>query len=88
MKAPRVHLVDTWHPDANVSHPTDRRYWLVVVRNPLIQGINYFVSNELSHTDIKKLMAIGFAQWPVQKWFQRAKPETGFGVFEVRMCKS
>ena len=87
VKAPRVHLVDAWRPDTNVSHPSDRRYWLVVARNLLTQGINYFVSNALSHTDIKKRMAVGFAWWPVQKWFQRAKPATGFGAFEVRTYK-
>ena len=88
MKAARVHLVDAWHPDTNVSLPADRRFGFVVARNLLTQGINYFVSNALFQTDFKKRMEVGLARWPFQKWFQRAKQETGFGAFKVRTYKS
>ena len=59
-----------------------------MARNPLTQEIKYFVSNAPAHTDIKKLMEVGFARWHVEKWFQRAKQETGLGAFEVRTYKS
>ena len=29
-----------------------------------------------------------FARWHVEKWFERAKQEAGFGAFEVRTYKS
>jgi len=88
VKAARVHLVDALHPDNNVSHPTDRKYWLIVARNPLTREIKYFVSNAPGNTDIKNLMEVGFARWHIEKWFQRAKQETGFGAFEVRTYTS
>ena len=83
-----MHLVDASNPDNNVSHPTDRQYWLIVARNPLTHEIKYFVSNAPANTDLKKLMEVGFARWHVEKWFQRAKQETGFGAFEIRTYTS
>ncbi len=88
VKAARVHLVDASNPDNNVSHPTDREYWLIVARNPLTREIKYFVSNAPANTELKKLMEIGFARWHVEKWFQRTKQETGFGAFEIRTYTS
>ena len=34
------------------------------------------------------MMTIGFARWHVEKWFERAKQEAGFGAFEVRTYTS
>jgi hypothetical protein len=31
---------------------------------------------------------VAFARWHVEKWFERAKQEAGFGAFEVRTYKS
>jgi len=42
LKAGRVHLVDT---SGEVSRPTDREYWLLVLRNPQSGEYKYFVTN-------------------------------------------
>ena len=33
-------------------------------------------------------MLVAFARWHVEKWFERAKQEAGFGAFEVRTYTS
>jgi len=33
-------------------------------------------------------MTVAFARWHVEKWFERAKQEAGFGAFEVRTYRS
>ena len=33
-------------------------------------------------------MEIAFSRWHVEKWFERAKQECGFGAFEVRTYTS
>jgi len=33
---------------------------------------------------LQELFSAAFARWQVEKWFERAKQETGFGDFEVR----
>jgi SRSO17 transposase len=85
VKAARVHLVDASGP---VSEPTDRRYWLIVSRNPHTGEIKYFVSNASAKTTLPEMLQAAFARWHVEKWFQRAKQETGFGAFEVRTYTS
>ena len=30
------------------------------------------------------MLQVAFARWHVEKWFERAKQEAGFGAFEVR----
>jgi SRSO17 transposase len=87
VKAARVHLVnalDVGRP----SIPTDRLYWLIVARNPRTNEIKYFVSNAPANMPLKKMMTVGFARWHVEKWFERAKQEAGFGAFEVRTYTS
>jgi len=37
---------------------------------------------------LAEMMEVAFARWHVEKWFQRAKQETGFGAFEVRTYTS
>jgi hypothetical protein len=34
------------------------------------------------------MMTVAFARWHVEKWFERAKQEAGFGAFEVRTYRS
>ena len=87
VKAARVHLVDTSGP-GRVSIPTDRLYWLIVARNTRTGEIKYFVSNAPGNASLKEMMRAGFARWHVEKWFERAKQEAGFGAFEVRTYTS
>lgn len=84
-KAARVYLVDT---SRSTSRPTDRRYWLIVSRNVKTGEMKYFVSNALASVTLKTLMTVAFARWHVEKWFERAKQEAGFGAFEVRTYTS
>lgn len=81
LKAGRVHLVDA---SGAVSQPTQRQYWLLVLRNPLTGEYKYFLSNAAGGANWKQMMTPAFARWHVEKWFERAKQETGFGAFEVR----
>ena len=85
IKAARVHLVDT---TGSVSVPTDRRYWLIVAENSKTDEVKYFVSNAPASATIQEMMAAAFARWHIEKWFERAKQEAGFGAFEVRTYKS
>jgi len=88
VKTARVHLVDASNPDNNISHPTDRRYTLVVARNPRTGEYKYFISNAPERTPLHKLLSVAFSRWHVEKWFERAKQEAGFGAFEVRTYTS
>jgi SRSO17 transposase len=81
LKAGRVHLVDT---SSGASRPTDREYWLLVLRNPRTKELKYFISNAEGGANWKHMMTPAFARWHVEKWFERAKQETGLGAFEVR----
>ena len=80
-KAARVQLVDG---DGRRSYPTDRRYWLIVVKNAKTDEVKYFVSNASANTPIEDILRAAFARWHVEKWFERAKQLAGFGDFEVR----
>ena len=88
VKAARVHLVDTSRRTDGVSAPTDRLYWLMVARNPASGEVKYFVSNASAGVGVREMMVAAFARWHVEKWFERAKQEAGFGAFEVRTYKS
>jgi SRSO17 transposase len=88
IKARRVYLVDASNPDNNISRPTDRRYWLIVARNPNTGEVKYIVSNAPAKAGLKTMMTVAFARWHVEKWFERAKQEAGFGAFEVRTYTS
>lgn len=85
VKAARVHLVDS---STVPSRPTDRQYWLMVARNPRTREYKYFVSNAAKKTRLEEMLTVAFARWHVEKWFERAKQETGFGAFEVRTYQS
>lgn len=90
-KATPVHLRDASHAEAGVSVPTDRRYWLVVMRQPRSGEIKYVLSN--APTDqaadrqapiVEELIRVLLSRWHVEQWFERAKQEAGLGAFEVR----
>jgi len=72
----------------HASRPTDRRYWLIVTRNASTGETRYIVSNAPSSTDLEKLLQVAFARWHIEKWFERAKQESGLGAFEVRTYTS
>lgn len=80
-KAARVQITDT-SQDHNV--PSDRRYWLIVAESPETGEIKYFLSNAPASAAVPELLRVAFARWHIEKWFERAKQETGFGAFEVR----
>ena len=85
VKAARVHLMDTL---CGVAEPTDRQYWFIVARNPATAEYKYFVSNAAAGVSVIAMLRVAFARWQVEKWFERAKQEAGFGAFEVRTYKS
>ena len=85
IKAARVHLLDT---SCGASEPSDRQYWLIVARNPSTDEYKYFASNAAASIPIIAMLRAAFARWHVEKWFERAKQEAGFGAFEVRTYKS
>jgi len=83
-KAARVHLSDSSHADHNASTPTDRMYWLIVMRSPATGEIKYVISNAGEGSDAQELIRVLLSRWHVEKWFERAKQEAGLGAFEVR----
>jgi SRSO17 transposase len=90
-KAHRVHLSDSSHPNHNVSVPTDRMYWLIVMRQPRTGEIKYVISNapagEASAGEgvsVEELIRVLLSRWHVERWFERAKQDAGLGAFEVR----
>ena len=88
VKSARVHLVETSPKSHEPSTPTDRLYWLIMARQPASGEIKYFISNASAAVDVKELLTAAFARWHVEKWFERAKQEAGFGAFEVRTYTS
>ena len=87
-KATRVHLNDGSHPNHNVHTPTDRRYWLIVMRQPKTGEIKYVISNAGEGASVQSLIRVLLSRWHVEKWFERAKQEAGLGAFEVRTYTS
>jgi SRSO17 transposase len=83
-KAARVHLSDSSHANHNVSTPTDRMYWLIVMRRPATGETKYVISNAGEGARVEELIRILLSRWHVEKWFERAKQEAGLGAFEVR----
>ena len=86
VKTARVHLVAK---DAKGrACPTDRKYWLIVAKNPATSEIKYFTSNAAANTPIEEMLRVAFGRWHVEIWFERAKQKCGFGSFEVRTYQS
>lgn len=87
-KAARVHLQDIQENADGPTQPTDRQYWLIVARHPSTGEVKYFVCNGDASLTILEMLRAAFARWHVEKWFERAKQEAGFGAFEVRTYRS
>ena len=47
-----------------------------------------YTDNDPANASLKELLEVAFARWHVEKWFERAKQEAGFGAFEVRTYTS
>jgi len=88
VKSAQVYLVKHKDGKAYCPVPTDRTYWLIVAHNKRTGEIKYFISNAPAKEKLKTLMEIAFCRWQVEKWFERAKQECGFGAFEVRTYTS
>jgi len=92
VKSAPVHLVerddDGDRGDRGVSVPTDRVYWLIVARQPRSGEIKYFIANAAAGASLLEMLQAAFARWHIEKWFERAKQQTGFGAFEVRSYQS
>lgn len=86
VKASRVHLVE--HDDHRAPAPTDRPYWLIAAWQPDTDEMKYFISNAPASASLKTMLRAAFARWHIEKWFERAKQEAGFGAFEVRTYQS
>ena len=71
-----------------MSVPTDRAYWLIVARQPRSGEIKYFIANAAAGVSLLEMLQAAFARWHIEKWFERAKQQTGFGAFEVRTYQS
>lgn len=88
VKSAQVYLVKHKEGKAYCPVPTDRTYWLIVAHNKQTGEQKYFISNAPAKEKLKTLMEIAFSRWHVEKWFERAKQECGFGAFEVRTYTS
>ena len=88
IKSAQVYLVEHKDGKAYCPVPTDRTYWLIVANNRQTGEIKYFVSNAPAKENLETLLEIAFSRWHVEKWFEHAKQECGFGAFEVRTYTS
>ena len=88
IKSAQVYLVKHIAGKAYYPVPTHRTYWQIVANNPETGEIKYFISNAPVKESLKTLLEIAFSRWHVEKWFERAKQECGFGAFEVRTYRS
>jgi len=88
VKAAQVYLVKHQDGKAYCPVPTDRTYWLIVAHNKRTGEMKYFISNAPAKEKLETLMEIAFSRWQVEKWFERAKQECGFGAFEIRTYTS
>jgi len=88
VKSAQVYLVKHKDGKAYCPIPTDHTYWLIVAKNLQTGETKYFISNAPAKEKLETLMEIAFCRWHVEKWFERAKQECGFGAFEVRTYTS
>ena len=86
IKSARVYLVV--RDEQGRSVPTDRKYWLIAAHQPDTGEMKYFVSNADGKASLQQMLQAAFARWQIEKWFERAKQEAGFGAFEVRTYQS
>jgi hypothetical protein len=87
-KTARVHLSDSSDSNHNISVPTDRKYWLIVMRQEKTGEIKYVIGNSGQGASPEQLIRVLLSRWQVEKWFERGKQEAGLGAFEVRTFKS
>ncbi|HET6315274.1 MAG TPA: IS701 family transposase [Chloroflexota bacterium] len=83
-KAARVYLSDSTSPSHRVVVPTDRMYWLIVLRQPNSGETKYVISNAAAGADVEQVIRVLLSRWHVEKWFERGKQQAGLGAFEVR----
>jgi SRSO17 transposase len=88
VKTAQAHLVRHQDGKSGCPVPTDRTYWLIAANNPRTGEAKYFVSNAPAKESLQSLMEVAFSRWHVEKWFERAKQQCGFGAFEVRTYTS
>jgi len=89
VKAARVQMVAEAHDHRRApSVPTDRRYWLIVTEHVRTGERKYWVSNASAATEVGEMLTAALARWHIEKWFERAKQQAGFGAFEVRTYRS
>jgi SRSO17 transposase len=88
IKTSRVYLVRHEGGKAYCPVPTDRTYWLIVTHNRQTSETKFFISNAPAKESLRTLLETAFSRWQVEKWFERAKQECGFGAFEVRTYTS
>ncbi len=88
IKSAQVYLVEHKDGKAYCPVPTDRTYWLIVAHHKQTGEIKYFISNAPAKEKLETLLEIAFSRWHVEKWFEHAKQECGFGAFEVRTYTS
>ena len=88
VKSSQVYLVEHKDGKSYCPVPTDRRYWLIAAWNKQTGEMKYFVSNAPVKEKLSTLLEVAFSRWQVEKWFERAKQECGFGAFEVRTYTS
>ena len=88
VKSAQVYLVKHKDGKAYCPLPTDRTYWLIVAYNQKTGETKYFTSNAPAKEKLEILMEVAFSRWHIEKWFERAKQECGFGAFEVRTYAS
>lgn len=88
VKSARVYLVKHENGKSYCPVPTEQSYWLIVAKNPFTGETKYFISNAPAGEKLEVLLEVAFARWHVEKWFERAKQECGFGAFEVRTYTS
>jgi len=88
VKSAQVYLVKHEDGKAYCPVPTERTYWLIVAHNRQTGQTKFFISNAPAKETLKTLLKIAFSRWHVEKWFERAKQECGFGAFEVRTYTS
>ena len=88
VKSAQVYLVKHKDGKAYCPVPTHRRYWFIVGQNKQTGETKYFISNAPATESLQRLLEVAFSRWHVEKWFERAKQECGFGAFEVRTYTS
>ena len=87
-KSARIHLVDNQGQPHHAGVPTERKYWLIVLKQPATGEIKYVVSNATEQVEVEEIIRVLMSRWHVEKWFERAKQEAGLGAFEVRTYQS